>query len=225
MDGLIYYIEDEEDIAWGVREYLQNKGFHVEVLGTAREAKAALERKLPSLALVDWNLPDGSGEQLCRWVRERWKELPVIFLTVRGESGDIVRGFENGADDYISKPFDLAVLHARIRALLKRAGKGETARLSCGPLSLDTGTMKVYWEARSLPVSPVEYRLLEILIKNQHRTVTRQSLLESIWDSSGNYVNDNTLTVAMKRLREKLPQPECIRTIRSFGYCMEEVET
>ena len=85
--------------------------------------------------------------------------------------------------------------------------------------------MKVYWEARSLPVSPVEYRLLEILIKNQHRTVTRQSLLESIWDSSGNYVNDNTLTVAMKRLREKLPQPECIRTVRSFGYCMEEVET
>lgn len=225
MDGLIYYIEDEEDIAWGVREYLQNKGFHVEVLGTAREAKAALERKLPSLALVDWNLPDGSGEQLCRWVRERWKELPVIFLTVRGESGDIVRGFENGADDYISKPFDLAVLHARVRALLKRAGKGETARLSCGPLSLDTGTMKVYWETRSLPVSPVEYRLLEILIKNQHRTVTRQSLLESIWDSSGNYVNDNTLTVAMKRLREKLPQPEYIRTVRSFGYCMEEVET
>ena len=85
--------------------------------------------------------------------------------------------------------------------------------------------MKVYWETRSLPVSPVEYRLLEILIKNQHRTVTRQSLLESIWDSSGNYVNDNTLTVAMKRLREKLPQPECIRTVRRVGYCMEEVET
>lgn len=137
MDGLIYYIEDEEDIAWGVREYLQKKGFHVEVLGTAGEAKAALERKLPSLALVDWNLPDGSGDQLCRWVRGRWKELPVIFLTVRGESGDIVRGFENGADDYISKPFDLAVLHARIRALLKRAGQGGD-----GPLKLWSAVLR-----------------------------------------------------------------------------------
>lgn len=224
MDGRIYYVEDEADIGWGVREYLQKKGFEVTVLGTAREARAALEQSLPSLALIDWNLPDESGEQLCRWIRRRWRKLPVIFLTVRGESGDIVRGFENGADDYIPKPFDLAVLHARIRALLKRTGGCCGSRLSCGPLSLDLETTEVRWGMETLPVSPVEYRLLKTLLENQNRTVTRQSLLEAIWDSSGNYVNDNTLTVAMKRLREKLPEPGCIRTVRSFGYRMEEVK-
>ncbi|MCM1136292.1 MAG: response regulator transcription factor, partial [Clostridium sp.] len=185
------------------------------------EAKSALVSRLPELALVDWNLPDGSGDELCRWIRARW-EIPVIFLTVRGDTSDIVTGFENGADDYVTKPFELEVLYSRISALLRRAGKTSGKLLSCGDISIDKEKMTVFYQGGEINVSQTEYQLLLTLMENKGRTITRERLLERIWDSSGNYVNDNTLTVTMKRLREKLHQPSCLKTIRSFGYRMEE---
>lgn len=218
----IYYIEDDENIARLVSEYLNRQGCSVSIFPTIAGAKEAFAGKLPTLALVDWNMPDGTGSAFCQWIRARWKDLPVIFITVRGDSRDIVSGFQNGADDYVVKPFELEVLYSRIQALLRRTRDVAGKDLSCGEISLDREKRQVYRNGAEVPLSPVEYQLLLTLLENKGRTVTRQSLLEKIWDSSGNFVNDNTLTVTMKRLREKLQQPVCLKTVRSVGYRMEE---
>ena len=167
-------------------------------------------------------MPDGQGSELCRWIRERRADLPIIFLTVRGDSHDIVSGFQYGADDYVVKPFALAVLHSRMLALLRRAGNTGESKLFCDDLVLDKEKMAVYHGQKEIPVSQPEYRLLLLLLENKGKTITRNQLLEEVWDSGGNYVNDNTLTVTMKRLREKLHNPPCLKTIRSFGYRMED---
>lgn len=220
----IYYIEDDENIARNVGEYLGRHGYRVSVYTTIADAKQALRQKCPTLALVDWNMPDGTGSGMCRWIRANRKELPIIVLTVRSDSRDIVSGFENGADDYVVKPFELEVLLSRIRALLRRTGNAAKQYLSCGGISLDKEKMRVCCDAEEVALSPSEYQILLFLLQNKGRTVTRKSLLEEVWDSNGNYVNDNTLTVTMKRLREKLHQPDCLKTVRSVGYRMEETE-
>lgn len=218
----VYYAEDDKNIADIVKEYLEQKGYSVSIFSSIREAKNALEKRIPDIVLVDWNMPDGKGDSLCRWVRTKWDTLPVIFLTVRNDTSDIVSGFNNGADDYIVKPFELEVLHSRITALLRRAGNVSEQYLSCGSVSIDKGRMMVFCQGEEIAVSRAEYQLLLLLMEHKGKTVTRELLLEQIWDNSGNYVNDNTLTVTMKRLREKLHQPVCLKTIRSFGYRMED---
>lgn len=218
----LYYIEDDKHIAQLVKEYLEENNCCVSVFLTIAEAKEALQRHLPGLVLVDWNMPDGQGDVLCRFIRSKWKELPVIFLTVRNDSTDIVAGFKNGADDYVVKPFELEVLYSRICALLRRAGNMSEQYYSCGSISIDLNRMMVFCKEEEITLSQAEYELLLLLMENKGRTVTRERLLEQIWDHNGNYVNSNTLTVTMKRLREKLHQPSCLKTIRSFGYRMED---
>ena len=218
----IYYIEDDENIAMAVKEYLSKKGYAVILFGTLEGARKAFENHVPGVALIDWNMPDGKGSDFCRWIRSRWAGLPIIFLTVRNDTHDIVSGFENGADDYVTKPFELEVLYSRICALLRRAGTVQGQYLSCGSVRVDTDRMAVFCGEEEIAVSQTEYQLLQILIQNKGKTVTRERLLSQIWDSNGNYVNDNTLTVTMKRLREKLYHPSCLKTIRSFGYRMED---
>lgn len=221
----IYYIEDDETIAQLVKEYLVQRGYGVSIFPTISRAKEALTTKLPALLLIDWNMPDGNGSVFCQWIRSRWRELPVIFLTVRSDAKDIVSGFQNGADDYVVKPFALEVLHSRIQALLRRT-RGITGKyLSCGDIVLNQEKRQVYDKEEEVPLSPLEYQLLLVLLQNKGQTVTRQSLLERLWDSHGSFVNDNTLTVTMKRLREKLHQPHCLKTVRSVGYRMEEKVT
>lgn len=219
----VYYGEDDESIAGVVKEYLEQKNCTVSIFPTLAEAKCALECHVPSIVLIDWNMPDGEGDALCRWIRSKWKELPIIFLTVRNDTCDVVSGFENGADDYVVKPFELEVLYSRILALLRRAGNVPGQYLSCGAISIDKSRMMVFCQEEEINLSQVEYQLLLLLMINKGKTVTRERLLEQIWDSNGNYVNDNTLTVTMKRLREKLRQPSCLKTIRSFGYRMEDM--
>lgn len=220
----IYYVEDDENISRSVKEFLEQRGFQVSIFSTIAAAKHAIEHLCPTLVLVDWNMPDGNGNALCQWIRSNWKELPVIFLTVRSDSRDIVSGFGNGADDYVVKPFELDVLFSRILALLRRTGDVSGQYLSCDSISLDRKRMTVLCDSREISLSPLEYQLLLYLLQNKGTTVTREKLLEHIWDINGNYVNDNTLTVAMKRLREKLHQPSCLKTVRSVGYRMEDVE-
>jgi DNA-binding response OmpR family regulator len=220
----IYYVEDDKIISQTVKDFLGQQGYRVSVFPTVSGAKEALRVMRPGVVLVDWNMPDGNGNLLVQWIRSKWKELPVIFLTVRGDSCDIVSGFENGADDYVVKPFELDVLLSRIKALLRRTGDASKQYLSCGSISLDMKKMLVRDGVEEISLSPSEYQLLLYLLQNKGKTVTRRKLLEEIWDSNGNYVNDNTLTVTMKRLREKLHQPACLKTVRSVGYRMEELE-
>lgn len=218
----VYYAEDDDVIAKSVKEYLEQQNCKVTVFETISDIKKALGSYRPSILLLDWNMPDGQGTELCRWIREKWADLPIIFLTVRGGSHDIIIGFQNGTDDYIVKPFELAILYSRMLALLRRAGKTKETKLFCDNLTLDKEKMAVYYEQEEITVSQPEYRLLLLLMGNKGKTITREQLLEQIWDSNGNYVNDNTLTVTMKRLREKLHNPPCLKTIRSFGYRMED---
>lgn len=218
----IYYIEDDENIACSVKEYLEQHNRKIITFSTVALAKSALLQSLPDIVLLDWNMPDGQGSELCRWIRSHWEHLPVIFLTVRGDSHDIVAGLGYGADDYVIKPFELNVLYSRILALLRRTGQTNNSRLSCDDLLLDKEKMTVFCNHIEIILSQPEYQLLLLLMENKGKTLTRGQLLEFIWDSNGIYVNDNTLTVTMKRLREKLNNPGCLKTVRSFGYRMED---
>lgn len=220
----LYYIEDDAAIAQSVKTYLEQQDCSTRLFATLESARAALKLERPDLVLVDWNMPDGEGGDFCRWLRGQWPELPVIFLTVRGDTPDIVAGFQNGADDYVVKPFELEVLYSRIQAILRRAGQLKTSGkpLLCDGIALDTEKMRVFSGQKEVGLSQPEYQLLKVLMENKGRTVTRARLLEQIWDSNGNFVNDNTLTVTVKRLREKLGSPACLKTIRSFGYRMED---
>lgn len=218
----LYYMEDDPNIAAVVKEYLERKGFRVTVCATLARAREAFCGRVPTLILLDRNMPDGQGDSLCRWIRRNWKELPIIFLTVRGDSADIVSGFESGADDYVVKPFELEVLYSRIQALLRRTGNAAQAYLSCDGILIDQNRRTVSCHMEEIPLSAAEYQLLLYLMQNKGKTVTRENILERVWDVHGNYVNDNTLTVTMKRLRDKLHQPACLKTVRSVGYRMED---
>ncbi len=218
----LYYIEDDPSIAQAVKEYLGQKGFQVTIYTTLAKARQALNTHVPALVLLDWNMPDGRGDSLCQWIRSSWKELPVIFLTVRDDSHDIVSGFQNGADDYVVKPFELEVLYSRILALLRRTGNVSKQYLSCDGISIDRNRRAVFCGSEEIGLSGAEYQLLLYLLQNKGKTVTREKILEQVWDVNGNYVNNNTLTVTMKRLRDKLHQPACLKTVRSVGYRMED---
>lgn len=218
----LYYVEDDPNIAFTVKEYLEQKGFQVTICETLAQARQKLKEQVPACILLDWNMPDGRGDSLCRWIRGSYKDLPVIFLTVRGDSADIVSGFQNGADDYVVKPFELEVLYSRILALLRRSGSAAEQYLSCGGITIDQNRHTVSLHSEEIPLSASEYQLLLYLMQNRGRTVTREKILAQVWDANGNYVNDNTLTVTMKRLRDKLSQPECLKTVRSVGYRMED---
>lgn len=217
----IYYVEDDENIANEVVSYLNQKGYDAYSVNSMAEAKDIVKYRMPELMLIDWNLPDGTGENLCKLIRKEYPELPVIFITVKDAVNDIINAFKTGADDYITKPFDLEILYSRINALLRRSG-GVGSILTCNAIRIDKSTYKVFVDNKEISLSHLEYKLLLLLMENKNHTVMRDKLLELIWDVNGNYVNNNTLTVAMKRLREKLHNPECIKTIRSFGYRMEE---
>lgn len=218
----LYYAEDDSIIADIVKEYLEQKGFKITIYDTLGKVKQALKIHIPSIVLLDWNMPDGHGDGLCQWIRGQWKDLPIMFLTVRGDSTDIVSGFQNGADDYVVKPFELEVLYSRIMALLRRSGDVSKQYLSCDGIIIDQDRRTVFCQSEEINLSAAEYQLLLYLMQNRGRTVTREKILEQIWDVNGNYVNDNTLTVTMKRLRDKLYQPSCLKTVRSVGYRMED---
>ena len=218
----VFYIEDDVSIAQAVKEYFEQLNYKVTVFPMIEEVKKAMLKFTPAIVLIDWNMPDGQGDDLCRWIRSKWEDLPIIFLTARSDNHYVVSGFQNGADDYVVKPFSLEVLHSRILAILRRSTKKEEHRLFCDEITLDKDKLSVFYKQEEVVLSSPEYQLLLTLIENKGTTITRKQLLEQIWDNTGNYVNDNTLTVTMKRLREKLHNPNCLKTIRSFGYRMED---
>lgn len=218
----IFYVEDDVSIAQAVKEYFERLDYKVTVFPLIEEAKRTLLNYRPAIVLIDWNMPDGQGDELCRWVRSKWEDLPIIFLTAQSDNHNIITGFQNGADDYVVKPFSLEILHSRILAIMRRFSKKEEHRLSCDEITLDKEKLAVFYNQEEVVLSSPEYQLLLTLIENKGKTITRKQLLEQIWDNTGNYVNDNTLTVTMKRLREKLHNPNCLKTIRSFGYRMED---
>lgn len=218
----ILLVEDDETITFALTRFLQQKQVQTICCGTIHQARAALTPAI-DLVLLDLNLPDGSGFDFCRACKAMG-EIPVIFLTVLDDERDIVQGLDMGADDYIVKPFLLSVLWSRINAVLRRSADSTTGTqlICCGEIRVDSAAGRVWANEREVGLTAAEYRLLLALLQNKNRTMTRTALLEQLWDTSGEFVENNTLTVTMKRLREKLGSPACIRTLRGLGYRMED---
>ena len=221
----ILLVEDDENISFGVKAALRRKDYECTSCTAIEEAKNLFGDAF-QLVLLDLNLPDGTGYEFCRWVKER-SNTPIIFLTVRDDVKDITKGLDMGADDYITKPFHIAVLESRIAAVLRRvpdgADLGENPNvLTCGSIRLDKEKMEVCLDGSTVDLTALEYRLLYVMLKNKGRTLPRNLILEKLWDAEGNFVNDNTLTVTVKRLRKKLLDTKHIVTIRGIGYRMEE---
>ncbi len=221
----ILLLEDDADLIDGLTYSLQREGYAVDVAQTIKTAYACLQEKTYSLLLLDVTLPDGNGMDVCRFVRERDKQVPIIFLTAMDEEVNVIRGLDGGADDYITKPFKLGELCSRIRALLRRSGRDGTDcanRLISGSLTIDLLGGSVSLNDRPLELTAGEYRLLCLLVRNAEQTVLRNTILDALWDSGGSFVDDNTLSVYIRRLREKIEDdpsnPEHLLTVRGFGY-------
>lgn len=217
----ILLVEDNESITMGLQYLLKEEGYELSAAGTFSEALNAVGMRQFDLILLDVGLPDGDGFRLCSRIREICS-APVIILTAREEEEDVVRGFELGADDYIRKPFRNRELISRIKSVLRRAGKGSRV-LACRGIVLNTETGKVFRGEEELALTKLEYRILLTLMNAPGRLFTREEILAYVWDASGNFVNDNTLSVTMKRIREKIGDEDgnMIRTVRGMGYRME----
>ncbi len=216
----ILIIEDEKDIADNLAYLMKNEGFSAEVARTKEEALIMLDQEAFDLVLLDLMLPDGNGYSVCTAIRHR-REIPVIFLTALGDEASIVTGFDLGAYDYVTKPFKPLELISRVKNVLRRSGKSQPV-LRMDDLEVDMVRGVVSRRGKEIILSALEYRLLLVFLNRQGEVLSRNSLLEEIWDIAGDYVNDNTLTVYIKRLREKLEDdpanPHIIKTIRGRGY-------
>ena len=215
-------VEDDPTLIRMLTDFLTGENFQIISVTGQRAAGEAMEEKRPELALVDISLAEGNGFAVCRQAKQLG--IPVIFLTASGDEYSVVTGLDMGADDYISKPFRPRELVSRIRSVLRRAGKRQSV-FSMGELTVDTDKGIVTREGKEVFLSALEYKLLLVFLNNRGQILTREKLLDEIWDSAGDYVGDNTLTVYIKRLREKIeddPQnPQIIKTIRGLGYRLD----
>jgi two-component system phosphate regulon response regulator PhoB len=223
----ILIVEDEEALTLLLRYNLEAEGYEVETVGRGDEAELRLREEPPDLVLLDWMLPGLSGIELCRRIRARreTEQLPVIMLTARGEEGDRVRGLSTGADDYITKPFSVPELVARVRALLRRSKPAHVARLlTGGDIELDRETHRVRRAGKELRLGPTEFKLLEFLMQSPGRVFSREQLLDGVWGRDA-YIDERTVDVHVGRLRKAISRPhrpDPIRTVRGAGYSFDE---
>jgi len=198
----ILLIEDNEAIIMGLKYSLEQENFQVISAKTAKESKEKLDNKNIDIVLLDVSLPDGNGFEICKEIKEK-NDIPIIFLTAQDEETSIVLGLDLGADDYIVKPFRTRELISRIKSVLRRYGKKEENNIiQYKDIKIDTISAKVYKNNKEIIFTSLEYRILLMLFTNQNKLITREQLLEKIWDIAGNFVNDNTLTVYIKRIRK-----------------------
>lgn len=221
----ILIVEDDEDLADGIRLSLESFGLCFTCCKTISEAKKALEQSKFDLLILDISLPDGSGLELCKKIR-RTSSVPVALLTAKDMELDIVRGLECGADDYITKPFSLMVLRARIRALLRRSNTFTKPEYQNKIFWFNFDTMTFYKNGKAIELSKTEQRILYTLVSNAGQILTRELLLERVWPDGTEYVEDNALSVGIRRLRDKLEdipsKPEYIKTVYGKGYVWKE---
>lgn len=221
----ILLIEDDENISFGIKTYLENKDFKV-ILGNNLKKGKELFNPNYDLIILDINLPDGTGYEFFSYVKTT-SNIPIIFLTIRDEEKEIIKGLDLGADDYITKPFKLSILESRINTVLRRIKRDNTLDdiLFCGNIKLVKSKTKVFKDNKKINLSSREYKLFQLFLENQNQTLTREFILSRLWDMGGDFVNDNTLTVTIKRLREKIEEnsnrPKIIKTIRGIGYRLD----
>lgn len=220
----ILVVEDEEVIAAGLAYSLEQEGYEAAIAHTVKEACSCMEQDSFDLYLLDLTLPDGSGYDICKQVKSRF-DVPVIFLTAFDDEINVVMGLELGADDYIYKPFRLKELLARVKTVLRRYHREDASgTIVFKNLKVLTKEAKVFLGQEEILLTAMEYRLLLVLLQNKGIVLSRNNLLENLWDVDGDFVNDNTLTVYIKRLRAKLNDTDetYIRTVRGRGYTLAE---
>lgn len=225
MNTTILVVEDDLALCDGIRLSLEGPSTHVYQAHSLAEAQTLLANEHPNLLILDINLPDGSGLDFCRQIRQT-SQLPIVFLTANDLETDVVTGLAIGGDDYITKPFSLAILRARVSALLRRAAKdSQDNRYAAGPFLFDFDGMRFTRHGEEIVLSRTEQKALRILTANHGHTVTRDLLLEKVWGSTGDYVDENAVSVTISRLRTKLKDgsggQDYIRTVYGLGYCWE----
>lgn len=231
LSNKILLLEDDFSLVDGLKYSLKRNGFDVEIIRTVEEAISRLpEIDAYDLLIFDVTLPDGTGFEVCEKVRNQGKNIPILFLTASDEEVNVIRGLDSGGDDYVTKPFKLGELCSRIHALLRRTGisnPNNNVGIECGDISIDLLGSRVLLRGRTLDLTSAEYRLICLLVRNANRVTTRSSILNELWDSTGDFVDDNTLSVYVRRLREKIEvepsHPEHLITVRGFGYQWNEV--
>ena len=222
----IFLLEDDEAIGIGLTYSLENEGYNVTLAKSVKEAEKIIDEKEFSLYILDLTLPDGSGYDVCKRIKAKG-DLPVIFLTAYDDEVNVIMGFELGADVYISKPFRVKELMLRIKSVMRRySNETSDGIIKINNLKINTNEAKVYKNNEEIILTAMEYRLLLILLSNRGKVLSRTALLENIWDVAGDFVEDNTLTVYIKRLRDKIEEdpakPEFIKTVRGLGYVIEK---
>lgn len=215
----ILLVEDNSLTVGGLRFLLEHEGFEVVVALNAASAIEQFSERLYDLVLLDVNLPDKDGYSVANEIQKQSKDTPIIFLTARDDEESVIKGFDLNADDYITKPFRNRELISRINAVLRRRGS-KADQIKCGELTLNEKTSTVQMNDKNIALSALEYKILRLLMLNSGNIVKRERLLDEIWDFAGNIVNDNTLTVYIKRIREKIGDTK-IQTIKGVGYKME----
>ena len=215
----ILLVEDNEAIIMGLKYSLEQENIKVLIAKNVIETRQKFNQEKIDLVLLDVSLPDGNGFDICKEIKQK-QDIPVIFLTAQDEETSVVFGLDLGADDYITKPFRTRELISRINSVLRRYGKKEdtTNIVQYKNIKIDTNSAKVYKDEKEIIFTSLEYKILLMLFTNQNKLITREQLLEKIWDIAGNFVNDNTLTVYIKRIREKLQDETIIKTVRGLGY-------
>ena len=220
----ILVLEDDLALSAGLCFELDSAGYLTVAAYNCQKARQLLSGERFDLALLDVNLPDGNGFDLCRELKARQPELPVIFLTANDLEADVLRGFDMGAEDYVTKPFNMQILLRRVEVALRRVGGASAAppadRWSDGWLTLDFSALTAVRGTEKLAITPNEYKLLKYLTEHTGQILTRQQLLDRLWDSGGNFIDDHTLTVTMNRLRAKIEDDShpYIKTVRGMGY-------
>lgn len=217
----ILLIEDNESILKGLVYSLEQERFKVTTAMTIEDSKNLLEsNNIYNLIILDISLPDGSGFDLCKYIKSNYN-IPIIFLTAKDEEQDVVQGFDLGADDYIIKPFRTRELISRANNILRRYNNIQTNIITSSNIKIDLDAQRVYKNDDEIVLTALEYKILALLFTNINQTVSREKILDKIWDIAGNYVNDNTLTVYIKRIRAKLSPNDIIKTIKGIGYRIE----
>ncbi len=215
-------VEDSPMIIKGLEYTMEQAGYDVSVFISFEHAKKHLYDKAYDIAVLDVTLPDGNGYELCKLIKEDLK-IPVVFLTAMDSENAVVKGFDVGGDDYIVKPFRNKELISRMNNALKKSGK-DKRQLKIGDVELVADESRVFVKGEELSLSPLEFKLLLTLCQNAGHTMTREMLLEKIWDAAGNFVEDNTLTVYIRRIRAKLGDADIIQTIKGVGYRVDQDE-
>lgn len=217
----ILIIEDDGNLSRGIAFAFEKDGYQTHSAGTAGQARSILKQHNMDLIILDLGLPDGDGMALCREIRA-YSNVPIIMLTARDLETDVVSGLLSGADDYVTKPFSLSILRARVEALLRRTAPETRNVIKSGIYAIDTDLCKFYRGDEEIPVSATEYKLLAYFMRNAQAVLTKEQILSALWDIDGNYVDENTLPVNISRLRSKIEtdpkKPEVIRTVHGIGY-------